>query len=436
MGDPVPVIFLALAFSRTWAIGSGSLGPQESPVRRLFTILPAALLTIVIMSPLQASHADTAAPPQWTITPSPSRGTGGSTLLDVAALSPTDAWAVGSWTDRIDSEHLTPSPPLIEHWDGTAWTEVPSPDLGEGEGGALNTVVAISPSDVWAAGDQDHAAGETTSLIEHWDGSAWNVVPGPAQPEHTSMSIGDLARVPGTSTLWGVGSIVSTEQPPAFIRQPIAARWDGGAWHMVPVRIPPIWGAFNAVAAAGPNDVMAVGDRSRPNGPGKTLSEHWDGSSWKIIPTPNPWPGDNDLLGISKIPGASTMRAVGSGKNSGTRTIAELWAGARWTVELTPNPDIGTTPSYAYLNGVVALRGDRAWAVGFTLDGRSLIELWNGAWQIVPSPNQGGDGYYRSVLISVAHVPGTGQSWAVGVSNARDPHDVDSTYHTLVEHYG
>jgi len=402
-------------------------------VRRLFIILPVISLALMGVSPVQASHAAPAAHAQWTITPSPSRGTAASNLRDIAAISATDAWAVGSWSDRIDFTHSTPSQPLIEHWDGTTWTEVPSPDLGEGEGGALNTVVAISPSDVWAAGGQDHAAGDTTSLIEHWDGSAWNVVPGPAQPEHSSMSFSDLARVPGTSTLWGVGTMVSTEQPPAFILQPIAARWDDGAWHIVRVRIPPMWGAFNAVAVAGRNDVMAVGYRSGYNGTSKTLSEHWDGSSWKIIHPPNPWPGENDLLGISRVPGSSSMWAVGSGQR-GIRTITELWDGSSWTVVPTPNP---TEPSYAYLYAVLATRADRAWAVGATLDGRSLIELWNGVtWQIVASPNQGGANYSGSVLQSVAHVPGTGQFWAVGDSYARDPYDADITFHTLIEHHG
>jgi hypothetical protein len=105
---------------------------------------------------------------QWNQVPAPGDNSG---LFAVAALSTKHVWAVGS--------QLT-SGPLIEHWDGTAWKVVSNP-------GALNTLLnsisAISPTDIWAAGcNQCADAGVgAPPLIEHWDGTQWNINSAPIE---------------------------------------------------------------------------------------------------------------------------------------------------------------------------------------------------------------------------------------------------------------
>ncbi len=81
-------------------------------------------------------------------------------LNAVAAISSNDVWAVGGDTDFLITA-------IIEHWDGKAWSLVPSPTYvsSNDSGGAyrLNAVAAISTSDVWAVGDDNR--------IEHWNGT-------------------------------------------------------------------------------------------------------------------------------------------------------------------------------------------------------------------------------------------------------------------------
>lgn len=93
-------------------------------------------------------------------------------LHGVAALNPSSAWAVGSQasssTNRIGS--------LIERWNGSNWTVMASP-ADEPPGGELAAVTALSAQNVWAVGD----AGRVP-LIEHFDGRAWSVVPGAGLP--------------------------------------------------------------------------------------------------------------------------------------------------------------------------------------------------------------------------------------------------------------
>src|SRR5690242_8932503 len=60
----------------------------------------------------------------WTVTTSASPGAT-NFLSGVSAASPTDAWAVGYQYDSNDRQ-LT----IAEHWDGTRWSTVPSPNPG------------------------------------------------------------------------------------------------------------------------------------------------------------------------------------------------------------------------------------------------------------------------------------------------------------------
>ena len=72
-----------------------------------------------------------------------------ATLAGVAALSAGDVWAVGYYL--IGSLEQT----LVEHWDGTSWTIVSSPNVGTGNN-QLNAVAAVSASDVVGCGVLRH----------------------------------------------------------------------------------------------------------------------------------------------------------------------------------------------------------------------------------------------------------------------------------------
>jgi hypothetical protein len=59
------------------------------------------------------------------------------------------------------------------------WRIIPSPNSGATDYDVLNGVAAISPNDVWAVGNFMSTGGTgQQSLIEHWDGVQWRIVPG------------------------------------------------------------------------------------------------------------------------------------------------------------------------------------------------------------------------------------------------------------------
>src|SRR5689334_20493178 len=56
------------------------------------------------------------------------------------------------------------------------WSVVPSPSPGTSED-LLNGVAAVSSTDVWAVGDYYNGNSALLTLVEHWDGASWSVVP-------------------------------------------------------------------------------------------------------------------------------------------------------------------------------------------------------------------------------------------------------------------
>src|SRR5207249_6128820 len=91
---------------------------------------------------------------------------------------------------------------LIEHWNGTAWSIVPSPNAGSGDN-RLNGIAAVAANEVWAVGASGIYPG-TQALVERWDGSAWTIAPVPGAPGAVSSGLMGAAAAPG-GEVWAVG---------------------------------------------------------------------------------------------------------------------------------------------------------------------------------------------------------------------------------------
>jgi hypothetical protein len=131
--------------------------------------------------------------------------TGSNNLLQyqfnsIDALSPTNVWAVGDSGNSV-GEGGTPTATVIEHYNGTSWSVVPSPSAGNAP--TLTGVSAISTSNVWAVG-YDTPAGATTpqTLTLNWNGSAWSTVSSP--DAGTSSALDAVSAILGGGA-WAVG---------------------------------------------------------------------------------------------------------------------------------------------------------------------------------------------------------------------------------------
>jgi len=147
----------------------------------------------------------------WSAVPSPSPGGAENALLGVTEVASNDAWAVGFYV--ASGNQGRPQKTLVEHWDGTSWTVVPSPNLGgnnsQSVSNELRGVIAVSANDVWAFGDSDAFGPEQlTNLVIHWDGTKWSLVPTPSPNPRKLKEIDDVLAggtvLPG-GDLWLVG---------------------------------------------------------------------------------------------------------------------------------------------------------------------------------------------------------------------------------------
>jgi len=222
------------------------------------------------------------------VVPSPDNGINGSYLQSVTATSYNDVWAVGYYVDENQVNQT-----LVEHWDGKSWAIVTSPNRGTG-GSQLNGIAALSPTDIWAVGYSGQGNGVVT-LIEHWNGSAWNIVDSP-NPGTSGNYLQGASTVYDNSTVWVVGYYYESGHPRTLIE-----RWDGSSWTLVPSpNVGTIGNSLFGVSGYF-NDVWAVGAYSLDNQTGtlQTLIEHWDGSIWNVVPSPNQGTADNILYGIT-----------------------------------------------------------------------------------------------------------------------------------------
>jgi len=61
----------------------------------------------------------------------------------------------------------------------------------------------LSKKDVWAVGVT--ISDRVRALIEHWNGSTWSIVPSPT--DTTESELNAVTRVPGTNNAWAVGDV-------------------------------------------------------------------------------------------------------------------------------------------------------------------------------------------------------------------------------------
>ncbi len=157
----------------------------------------------------------------WSIVSSPDAGTYGSNLWGVAATSQNDIWTVGSYAPTS-----TLYQNLIEHWNGSQWSIVNSPNVGTNDN-TLNGVAIVSSNNVWTVGSYINSAGSGRTLIEHWNGTKWSIVKSPNVGKESNSPSG-LAVV-SASDIWTVGNYLNSN----FMYQALIEHWNGTKWSIV-----------------------------------------------------------------------------------------------------------------------------------------------------------------------------------------------------------
>ena len=381
----------------------------------------AVVAAVVLASSSVVGFASSAgASPSWSITPTPNLFSSGTTELNgVSCPSAQSCFAAGSW---IRANGFAKQ--VLEHWDGTTWSIMRSPDLTGFTYSRLHAVSCASATSCFAVGEGGTSKGVGTTLIERWNGTTWSVM--------TTASItgpdGTLEGVscPSPTTCFAVG------RAPNGTSTVLVQYWDGFGWSRVSVANPSDGSAadLSAVSCPSTTSCFAVGetDANRPfSYPG--LVEHWNGSSWTVATSPDPGGALTSLTGVS-CSDATNCVAVGYSAGIGAyepaSPVAERWDGSGWSLVTIPSHSQVTL-----LNGVSCPSPDSCFAVGSAGIPQigyqnSVVESWNGrSWSNVTSAKRSGtDGTF----LNAVSCPSATNCFAVGGYTSPDRRN-----HTLAE---
>jgi len=321
------------------------------------------------LSAAQEDHASAAS--CWARTPLP----GVQGLIKGSDAAPGGVvWAVGHTPIHLDPVH-----PLALRWSAGVWHTTPTPPVRFGE---LSDVAVVEPNAVWAVGTvSDHP------LVLRWNGRGWrriwvptpgtraslmaiDVMPGggllvagrwsskdasgPLILRRTASgwrvslrrvglfeaALRDIVSVPGAT--WAVGEYGRPLKPLVLRFTP------GRGWRRVAVRAPFASQLLDAVAAAGPDDALAVGWRQAGDEQ-RAWMIRWNGDRWAVVPRDRA-PG----LGRSGWLEAVTMRPSGEAWAVGARArlpgqdytdmppmLVLHRNGGRWIREMLPDASRG-----------------------------------------------------------------------------------------------
>jgi len=313
-------------------------------------------------------------------------------LYAIAAVSPTDIWAVG-YHFGVTSNGV--------HWDGTQWQSVPELTIPQVR---LLAADAIAVNDIWVVGEEgNEGTPPTHTFTMHWDGITWTHIPSPSIPNTLNILRGVTAIA--SNDVWAVGYYWVGDN-----NATLAMHWDGTQWSIVPTPNTDTETSFFAVDALASNDVWAVGEYW--NSGAHTFMAHWDGTQWSPFYGPALGTLDDDLYAVVAI-APNDVWAVGDKIPGGgfDQTLTLHWDGTQWNNVPSPNVDARNH----YLWGITATDPNDVWAVGEHWinngnDEEPLVLHWNGsAWSMATLPQIQSDSILRAVHAFTAQ-----NVWAVG----------------------
>jgi hypothetical protein len=199
-------------------------------------------------------------------------------LIAVSADSATDAWAVG---DKQESGVRAVS--LVEHWDGTSWSLMPTSHAVAVAN--LTAVEAISPTDVWVVGSTPpppEGEGSPVTIAAHWDGTRWTHTPTPGGGGDAVDSYLYAVSASGTDDVWAAGWFTPSGGDARSI--PLCLHW--GADHQWTDMRCPTGGkgsGFTTVTTPSPDNAVFGGAAWR-KGHDEGFIEQYTGGAWTRQP--------------------------------------------------------------------------------------------------------------------------------------------------------
>lgn len=200
-----------------------------------------------------------------TVHPIPFEGSADGWLTTVVAKSPTEIWAAGK---IYDDEQEIRDEPFLVRWNGSAWQRAVTPI--NGMGGEIFDLEVAPDGSVWAAGWSNNQP-SVAPVVLRWNGTDWQTTPVPAINA-------ELKRIIVTATdAWASGRFYPV---PFHSGIPMLLRWNGSAWTQYDISSLGINATDIADLVADPSGGIWMSIES-------SGLFHWSGNAWERIPNPN-----------------------------------------------------------------------------------------------------------------------------------------------------
>ena len=266
-------ITTAAAASGQWTIVQGAVGTDSGISGVLYSTACAGTTCWAVGTspaypnpPLIETNSGTG----WSVATAPSPEPV-NVLLAITCVDAGDCWAVGHTGDGT----------LIEQYAGGAWSYVSSPNPPSVIQPELTSVSCVSLDDCWAVGwGQTSTVGAYQTLIEHYTGSAWTIVASPNGSEANSNLLNGIACVTA-SECWAVGGAQATS--------PLVEQYTGTAW-VVDTSIAASGPASELLGiTCSSGDCWAVGTHNTTDDlETQSLIERYDGTAWEPVSSSEP----------------------------------------------------------------------------------------------------------------------------------------------------
>ena len=366
-----------------------------------------------------------------------SNGAGGGSLNGVAtkiAVSGSNVYVSGNFTNVNNGGTVIPEADYVAKWDGANWSALGSNGAGDGSfiGGSYISSLAVSGTDVYVGGSFTDVNNSGTVLtaadrVAKWDGSNWSALGsnGAANGSITSGTVYSLG-VNGSNVYVGGQFTDVNNNGSVLTTADYLAKWDGTNWAALGSN-----GAGNGALNDIPwafffsgTDVYVGGEFMDVNNSGTPIPEadylaKWDGNNWSAIGSNGAGDGAITSKGGSFIFAfamqGSNLLAGGMffDLNNGGTVLPQAdylakWDGVNWS-------SLGTAANGALVGGyannqvyAIAVIGTDLYVGGrFTnisnhgvnIPAGDYIAKWDGAnWSALGSNGAGDGAFFNSVF--------------------------------------